>query len=179
MIKEKIILVDDKDIIIGSKERGTLNQEDIYRISALWIKNFDGNILLAQRKLNKKHDPGKWGPAVAGTNDIGETYESNIIKEAEEEIGLKNHHFQKSFYHFYDEEHRHFTQWFFALANKKIEDFTVQEEEVEKIKWFRKEELLNELRANPNKFIKIIPECINFFDVGCHFFCSSFLFNSA
>jgi len=84
----KIIIVDENDKIIGYKERGTLNFRDIYRVSALQVKNSVGQILLAQRKLTKKKNPGKWGPAVAGTNDEGETYESNIIKEAEEEIGL-------------------------------------------------------------------------------------------
>ena len=164
MSKAKIIIVNENDEIIGFKERGTLNQSDIYRVSALWIQNSKGEILLTQRSFNKKNNPGQWGPAVAGTNDEGESYESNIIKEAEEEIGLKQNHFQKSFYHFHDGEHRHFTQWFFALVDKKIEEFTIQEEEVEKIKWFTKEELLNELKKNPKTFLEVIPECINFFN---------------
>lgn len=67
--KPKIIIVNENDEIIGHKARGTLEQLDIYRVSALWIKNSQGDILLAQRKFTKKHDPGKWGPAVAGTND--------------------------------------------------------------------------------------------------------------
>lgn len=164
MSKEKIIIVNKNDEIIGSKERGTLNQSDIYRVSALWIQNSNGEILLAQRSFNKKNNPGQWGPAVAGTNDEGESYKSNIIKEAEEEIGLKNQKFQRSFHYFRDGEHRHFTQWFFALVDKRIEEFTIQEEEVEKIKWFTKEELLNELKNNSKKFLKIIPECVNFFN---------------
>lgn len=164
MCKEKIVIVNENDEIIGHKERGTLNQSDIYRVAALWIQNSKGQILLAQRSFNKKNHPGKWGPAVAGTIDEGESYESNIIKEAEEEIGLKNQKFQKSFHHFRDGEHRHFTQWFFALVDKKIEEFTIQEEEVEKIKWFTREELLSELKNNPDKFLKAIPECVNFFN---------------
>lgn len=164
MSKAKIIIVNENDEIIDHKERGTLNQSDIYRVSALWIQNSNGKILLAQRSFNKKNNPGKWGPAVAGTIDEGESYESNIIKETEEEIGLKNLEFQKSFHHFHDGEHRHFTQWFFALVDKQIEEFTIQEEEVEKIKWFTKEELLNELKNSPDKFLKVIPECINFFN---------------
>jgi len=164
MSKAKIIIVNENDEIIGSKERGTLNQSDIYRVSALWIQNSNGEILLAQRSFNKKNNPGQWGPAVAGTIDEGESYESNIIKEAEEEIGLKNQEFQKSFHHFHDGEHKHFTQWFFALVDKKIEEFTIQEEEVEKIKWFTREELLDELETNPEKFLKVIPECVNFFN---------------
>lgn len=164
MSKAKIVIVNENDEIIGSKERGTLNQLDIYRVSALWIQNSNGEILLAQRSFNKKNNPGKWGPAVAGTIDEGESYESNIIKEAEEEIGLKNQKFQKSFHHFNDGEHKHFTQWFFALVDKDIEQFTIQEDEVEKIKWFSKEELLQSLNNSPENFLRVIPECINFFN---------------
>ena len=93
--KPKTIIVNENDEIIGYKGKGTLEKSDIYRVSALWIQNSKGDILLAQRKLTKKHSPGKWGPAVAGTNDEGESYESNIIKETEEEIGLKGYGFKK------------------------------------------------------------------------------------
>jgi len=164
MSKAKIVIVNKNDEIIGHKKRGTLNQSDIYRVSALWIQNSKGEILLAQRSFNKKNNPGKWGPAVAGTIDEGESYESNIIKEAEEEIDLKNHHFQKSFHHYHDGEYKHFTQCFFALVDKKLEEFTIQEDEVKKIKWFTKEKLLEELNNSPNKFLKSMKNYINFFN---------------
>ena len=65
MSKAKIVIVNENDEIIGSKERGTLNQSDIYRVSALWIQNSKGEILLAQRSFNKKrvleiHKAKKW-----------------------------------------------------------------------------------------------------------------------
>lgn len=51
----------------------------------------------------------------------------------------------------------------FALVDRKLEEFIVREEEVEMIKWFAKEELLEEFKNNPDKFIPIIPECLNIF----------------
>src|SRR3989338_10781545 len=85
---EKIVIVDKDDNIIGHKKWQDETVDNITRISALWIENSRGQILLARRALNKKYDPGKWGPAVAGTLEKNETYYSNIIKETEEEIGL-------------------------------------------------------------------------------------------
>jgi len=164
MTKAKIIIVNENDEIIGHKERETLNQSDMYRVSALWIQNSKDQILLAQRSFDKKNNPGQWGPAVAGTIDEGESYESNIIKEAEEEIGLKNHNFQKSHNNFNNGNHKHFTQWFFALVDKELEQFTIQKEEVEKIKWFTKEELLEEINSSPNKFLKSMKDTLNFFN---------------
>lgn len=164
MIKEKIIIVNDKDEIIEYKQRGTLKQTDIYRVSALWVQNSKGDILLAQRSFNKKNNPGQWGPAVAGTNDKGESYKSNIIKEAKEEIGLENYPFQKSFYKFTDGEFRYFVQWFFVIIDKEIKEFTLLKEEVEKIKWFSKKELNEELDKYPDKFLKNMKKIFDFFN---------------
>jgi isopentenyldiphosphate isomerase len=91
----KIIIVNEKDEIIGFKERSKVKTDDIYRVSALWAENAKGDILMAQRAFSKMNSPGKWGPAVAGTVEEGETYDSNITKEAEEEIGLVNSKFGK------------------------------------------------------------------------------------
>lgn len=163
MNKAKIIIVNENDKVIGLKERGTLNPEDIYRVSALWIENSKGDILLAQRSFNKKNDPGKWGPAVAGTVDEGETYESNIMKEAEEEIGLKNQHFKKAFYKKNDGKHKYFVQWYFALLDRNINKFTIQQEEVKRIKWFSKEELAIAIAHSPDIFLESIKDCVAYF----------------
>lgn len=159
-----IPIVNESDKIIKYKQRGTLDQSDIYRCSALWLTNSNGEILLAQRKFTKKNDPGKWGPAVAGTNEEGETYESNMIKEAEEELGLKGCTLEKSDIKTRRSgKHNYFAQWFTLIIDRKIEDFTIQEDEVEKIKWFSKDGLLKELEDNPDKFLKSIKEHVKTF----------------
>ncbi|OGK18746.1 hypothetical protein A3D80_02470 [Candidatus Roizmanbacteria bacterium RIFCSPHIGHO2_02_FULL_40_13b] len=86
----KIPLVDSSDNILGYSERSQIRQTDIYRVSVLWIQNYENDrVLLAQRALTKDHDPGKWEPAVAGTVEEGKTYLENILQEVREEIGLK------------------------------------------------------------------------------------------
>lgn len=158
MNKSKIIIVNENDEIIGSKERWALNQADIYRVSALWIQNSKGDVLLAQRKFTKKNDPGKWGPAVAGTNDEGETYESNIIKEAEEEIGLKDCDFKKIDKVRVGGGHNFFCERFLLVTDKEADEFRIQEDEIEQIKWFKKAELLKELKSNPDKFVSSVKD---------------------
>jgi len=154
MTKPRIIIVNDQDEIIEHKERGMLAKEDIYRVSALWVSNSKGDILLAQRKFTKSHDPGKWGPAVAGTLDEGETYESNIIKETEEEIGLKDIRPTVGLNKRVKGEYNYFTQWYALTLDKLAEEFTIQEEEVEKVKWFTREELEKELHEHPDNYFK-------------------------
>ncbi len=86
---EIIPVVDLDDNIIGHKARKDITHEDIYRVSACWIKDKDWNILLAQRAFTKTHSPWKRWPAVAGTVQQGETYLQNIIKEIEEEVNIR------------------------------------------------------------------------------------------
>lgn len=154
MTKPRIVVVNDQDEIIGHKERGTLSKEDIYRVSGLWVTNSNGDILLAQRKFTKTHDPGKWGPAVAGTVDEGETYDSNIVKEAEEEISLTNIQPTKGPKRRVSDEHNYFGQWYTLIVDKPASDFTIQEDEVEQVKWFTREQLEHDLRAHPELYLK-------------------------
>lgn len=150
----EIPIVNEKDEIINYKERETLSQEDVYRVSALWIENSQGEILLAKRALTKKKDPGLWGPAVAGTNDKGETYESNIIKESEEELKLINISPEKFVKTRVVLPHNHFTQWFFLKLDKPLDFFKIRKEEVAEIKWFPKQELFKLVEENSKELIK-------------------------
>lgn len=164
-MSSKIIIVDKNDNIIASKERESLEVRDIYRVSALWLKNSKGEILLARRALSKSHSPGKWGPAVAGTLEEGETYKTNIIKETEEEIGLKNVKFKKG-----PKSKiklagrlRYFLQWYTAEINNPAEEFKIQESEVAKVRWFTRNELKKKLQENPSEFIYSVDQWIGLF----------------
>lgn len=155
----RFTIVDEEDNIIGYKDRKDIKQGDIYRVSALWITNSKGDILLAQRSFSKTNDPGKWGPAVAGTVEEGEDYLTNIIKEAEEEIDLKNINpkiaapKERIF-----GEHNFFGQWYSVEVNQPVDDFVIQKEEVECVKWFSKEEFLNASVNTPDIFLKETKE---------------------
>jgi len=152
-MKDRIQIVNDKDQLIDHKERGTLLDSDIYRVSALWVTNSMGQILLAQRSFDKKNNPGKWGPAVAGTLDEGEKYYQNIVKETEEEIGVTDVNFIEKAKIFNDGEHRYFVQWYTAILDKEANDFRIQKEEVEQVKWFSKQELLANIKSHPDMFL--------------------------
>lgn len=60
MKPEMIILVDENDIEIGKIEREKKKISQIHRVSALWLKNNQGEILLAKRHKNKAAYPGLW-----------------------------------------------------------------------------------------------------------------------
>jgi isopentenyl-diphosphate delta-isomerase len=157
----RIPIVDEQDNIIrvvDNKEEIDLNPELIYRVSSLWITNSKGEILLARRAFNKSHDPGKWGPAVAGTVEEGETYEQNIIKEAEEELGIKDIKPIIDVKLRNRRKHNYFVQRFSITLDKDISEFKIQEDEVAEIKWFTVEGLKKDLEEKPDDFLRGIKE---------------------
>lgn len=156
----KIPIVDENDELIEYRESDDRDFDSIYRVSSLWVTDTNGQILLARRALHKKHDPGKWGPAVAGTVEEGETYEENIVKEAGEELGLKNikpilgpKKLRKATWSY-------FVQEFELTLPAGFNDFEIQQTEVAEVKWFTEEELRKKLRESPDNFFQGVHERI-------------------
>jgi len=163
-MESKIQIVDENDQVISHKDRSEVDyQNDIYRVAALWVTNSQGQVLIAQRKLTKDKDPGKWGPAVSGTVDEGETYEANIYKEAEEEIGLTGAQFNKGPKMRVSQPRNYFCQWFTLSVDRDIGLFHVQEEEVEELRWVLETELARDVRENPILYVPVMPKWVETF----------------
>ncbi len=148
----QIHVVNENDEIIGSKDKKDRNFVDITRVTVLWITDEEGNILITQRSFEKEHSPGLWGPAVAGTVEEGETYESNVIKEAQEEIGLENINPIIGPKLLRTTSHKYFAQWF-TLVIPRSTKLKIKEDEVHAIKWVTKEELVSLIKNHPETFV--------------------------
>jgi len=160
----RIPIVDEKDTLLEYKERAAINYEhDIFRTASLWITNSQGDILLAQRKFDKKVDPGKWGEAVGGTVEGEDDYEKTVLREAEEELGIKNMVVQLGPKQFITKPCQYFVQWYTAVIDEPIESFIIQPEEVEQIAWIPKDQLEAELHSDPDKYIASMPEIFALF----------------
>jgi len=154
----RIPIVDENDNVINYKDINDRTPNDIFRASSLWVMNSRQDILLAKRALRMRQDPGKWGVAVAGTLEDDETYEANIIREAEEELGLKNIKPVFGLKLRKKGERNFFVQRFNIILDKDISEFKIQENEVAEIKWFTREELKKELAEHPDDFLKGIHD---------------------
>lgn len=158
----RIIVVNKKDEFVCHKERDDRNKTDIIRVSGLLLINPKNETLIAQRALSKVHDPGKWGTAVAGTVEEGETYISNIIKEAEEEIGLKisEKDLISGDYGYVETSHKYFRQLFYIRTDLPISSFKIDQNEVAEIRWVPISELLKLSKEKPKDFIASFPKII-------------------
>ncbi|HKX72594.1 MAG TPA: NUDIX domain-containing protein [Candidatus Saccharimonadales bacterium] len=150
-----IPIVNTNDTIISHKEREDIDfKKDIFRTASLWITNSRGDILLAQRKLTKKVDPGKWAEAVGGTVEGSDSYENTVFREAEEELGIKGIGIILGPKQLITTPCSYFVQWYTAVIDKDLSEFSIQAEEVEQIAWIPRAQLEKELIETPDKYIE-------------------------
>lgn len=156
-----IPIVNEKDDIICHKDRSEIDySNDIFRTASIWIVNNKGEVLLAQRKFDKAVDPGKWGEAVGGTVEGNDSYYDTVIREAEEELGLKNITIKEGPKQFLQTKtYSCYVQWYIANIDYKISDFVIQEEEIEQIAWIPVKQLENDLINNPEKYVSDFIIC--------------------
>lgn len=156
MSKELVAVVSENDVVIGVKPRNELTHKDIVRIAVLWVENDKGEVLLQQRALTKKVGPGQWGPAVAGTVESHESYFTNIIKEANEEIGLTGFvpvEIGKRLYREPDGPFGRMFTFYKTISDKAVTDFTIEKDEVAQLQWVAKRSLLQNVEKHPEKYV--------------------------
>jgi isopentenyldiphosphate isomerase len=164
----KIPIVNTNDEITAYKDRSELDLDhDIVRSASLWITNSDGNVLLAQRKFDKRTDPGKWAEAVGGTVDNQDSYEDTVYREAEEELGIVGQKFTAGPKQFVTgPPANYFVQWYYVNLDWPLEKFVPQESEVERIAWWNPESLECEMAENPENYIDALPEMLHLLQQG-------------
>lgn len=153
MSKEKVYVVDENDNVLEEKWRDELTDDDCWRIIGVWVENSAGEVLIQQRSLTKKLNPGLWTAGVIGTVTAAETYEQAAYKELSEELGVsgvalalrKRAHYRASL------GYRNI-ETYGCIIDMAIDDFVIQKEEVEQIKWLKPEELRQDLQTNPEKY---------------------------
>ncbi len=151
----KMVVVNEQDEELGYKERDDRSKTDIIRISAAWILNDKGEVLITQRAFSKVHDPGKWHPSAAGTVEEGESYAQNIVKEIQEELGItvEENQLIKGEKYLRETSHKYFCQVFFVRRSVEISDLVLQRDEVEAARWISVPKLIAWHHEEPQDFV--------------------------
>lgn len=149
---EYLDIVDENNQLTGkTEERNIIHEKGIWhREVAVWIMNEKGEILLQKRAATKKQEPNKWA-LCAGHIDAGESVESAIIREIEEELGIKVSIDELEFLKIYKKQsdlpnnikNYNFSYNYFLKTNWKIEDYKIRLEELSEIKYIPFAELEN------------------------------------
>ena len=140
MSKAEILdVVDENDTVIGQKTRAEChsNPSLIHRVVHCWLLNSDGQLLWQQRSMLKKLAPGMWDMSCGGHIPAGETPEHGLIRELDEELGVKNpkiHLVEK--YISKLPKQTEMIHLYFVHCDMLESEFTLQKEEVQQVKWF-------------------------------------------
>lgn len=112
-------------------------------------------VLLQKRSANKKLWPNLWDITAGGHVLSGELGYEAVIRETKEELGIDIKKEELEFIGTTTSEtikgdiiNRHFNEYFIVHKDIDINDITLQEEEVQDIKWLEKEEVIRRIKNN-------------------------------
>lgn len=153
-MRERVYVVDELDNIIGEKWRDELENNDCWRIIAVWVIDQNGNVLLQQRSKHKKIGPGVWTAGCEGTVEKDHDPLETAVRELNEELGLKVSPDKLVATHKLHYDHpilgwRICSGYILKIDHKDPDDFTIQKSEVAQLKWFTIDELKEFLDKNP------------------------------
>ena len=149
---------------------GTKNREDAIKEGLLvegvqlWIINPDTNqVLMQRRSRNKKNNPGKTDVSVSGHVKSTETPTQAILREASEEIGIKDRQLlfgkiQKIAHSQIDlrkfgRQGNYIMTFFLAFLNDSLDTYVKDDEEVEQLFFMDYEELKTRVRQNDSEML--------------------------
>lgn len=129
----------------------------------MWLTNSSGQVLLAQRSLNKVKSPDLWGPVMSGTVAKDESYQKSARKEITEELGIEGIGLIQAHKAFIQQPRRFFCQWYRVIVDSPLEAFNFQQEEVEQLLWIEPYTLVGELAKKPHLYTSLLQEGVNSF----------------
>ena len=148
-------------------DRDTAHREGIlHRTAHVWVvrKGNDGyEILLQKRSMNKDSFPGLYDTSSAGHIPAGAEFVESAIRELSEELGIDatpgqlNYagmfriQYEKVFHErmFKDNE---VTKVYVYMEPVEIDGLTLQESEVEEVRWFNLDEVAEEIKTSRKRF---------------------------
>lgn len=162
LMDELIDLYDENGSHIGTELRSIVHANGLWHKTAqVWLLNEKNELLLQFRSADKDCFPSLWDISSAGHIPAGCAVKESAIRELEEELGLKAS--QESLIHLFqhvdpyeDIRTGHIDKEFSEVFLLKVDshvDFTLQIEEVEKVKWIHYKMLIPEYEQNSADFV--------------------------
>lgn len=167
-LNELFDVVDENDCVIGQQPRGIVHAQKLFhRAVHLLVINEKGEMLLQKRSLAKDTCPGLFSTACAGHVDAGETYETAVLREAKEELGITLALGEISCIGAQkpsEENGFEFVKVFLFRSSR--ERFIFNREEIESLHWLSADELFEKIERVPAEFARSFIALINdFFEI--------------
>lgn len=90
MAEEVFDIVDADDRVVGTEERSRVHARGLkHRSVHILIFDSSGRLFLQKRTATKDSAPLSWDSSAAGHLESGETYDEAVLRELDEELGVK------------------------------------------------------------------------------------------
>lgn len=159
---EMFDVVDENDEVIRQEQRAVVHAENLlHRAVHVLVFNKKKELLLQKRSRLKDNFPGVWDSSAAGHLDAGEDYESCVIRELEEEMGITGAEVQQ----FAKVPASANTGWEFIGLYLARYDGALRFpcSEVDAAQWFSMEQVEEWIAARPEDFAPGFLECWEIF----------------
>lgn len=143
---EVIAVVNDRDEVIGEATRKEVHEKGLlHREACVYLINSENRVL-----LQKRTDRHIWDSSAAGHFPINQNYEEAVQREFKEELGLEldQNKFKEIGYERLKVNVKNkglinykFSKIFLVRKDIPIEDFKIDKEEIEEIRYFDRKEL--------------------------------------
>lgn len=146
---EQFDIYDKNRILTGNTVvRGTkLNKDELHLVVHICIFNSKNQLLIQQRQSLKESWPDMWDITAGGCAVSGETSSQAAERETLEEIGYKIDLSTERPYFTINFE-RGFDDYYLLEREIDIDSLSLQHEEVQRVKWASKEEILQMVQEN-------------------------------
>jgi isopentenyl-diphosphate delta-isomerase len=158
MTDEYVILVDKNDNPIGLEEKIKchLPNGKLHRAFTALLFDKEGKLVLTRRSKNKMLWPGDWDGTVASHPRENETYVSSAERRMPEEVGIScnfDYLFKFEYHVSYKEigSENEICGTLIGIIPSSAK-FNLVEDEISEIKWISPQNLIKELKINPQNF---------------------------
>jgi Isopentenyldiphosphate isomerase len=152
MAEEIFDVVNERDEVIGKRPRREVHRLGLmHRATHVLVFNKRGQVFLQKRSMNKDRQPGLWDSSASGHVDSGEDYDTCVVRELREEIGLQLTQVPRRLFKLAassetDQEH----VWVYRCEAEG--PFQLHPEEIERGDWFGPDEVTRWMKERPDDF---------------------------
>lgn len=162
MASDNVILVDEKDNVLGTMEKIAAHQSGfLHRAFSVFIFNHKGQLLLQQRAHDKYHSSGKWSNTCCSHPRLNEQNMEAAKRRLKEEMGLDCELLYKFNFIYRTDfsnglcEHE-FDHVFFGTTDALP---VIDPQEVAAFAYMDLEEINDQLKQNPNQYTEWFKIC--------------------
>jgi isopentenyldiphosphate isomerase len=152
MNEEIFDVVNERDEVIDRKPRSEVHRLGLmHRATHVLVFNTHGEVFLQKRSMKKDRQPGLWDSSASGHVDSGEDYDTCVVRELREEIGLQVSKVPERLFKLTaspqtDQEH----VWVYRCEAEG--PFQLHPDEIERGDWFEPEEVTRWMKERPQDF---------------------------